>query len=87
MINIKPQLNLPQNDVEVAQIISQLNGKLSIRTGLERLSFITNGEAEFNKMLEEQKQMEQNSMDSLDDIDTDDTDTDDMNNITGDIDE
>ena len=83
MISIKPQLNLPQNDVETAQIISQLNGKLSIRTGLERLSFITNGEAEFNKMLEEQKQMEQNSMDSLDDIDTD---TDDMNNITSDID-
>ena len=78
-INIKPQLNLPQNDVETAQIISQLNGKLSIQTGLERLSFITNGKAEFEKMLEEQKQMEQNSMDSLDDIDT--------NDIDGDIDE
>ena len=56
-----------------------LNGKLSIQTGLERLSFITNGKAEFEKMLEEQKQMEQNSMDSLDDIDT--------NDIDGDIDE
>ena len=78
-IDIKPQLNLPQNDVETAQIISQLNGKLSIQTGLERLSFITNGKAEFEKMLEEQKQIEQNSMDSLDDIDTNDTD--------GDIDE
>ena len=78
-IDIKPQLNLPQNDVETAQIISQLNDKLSIQTGLERLSFITNGKAEFDKMLEEQKQIEQNSMDSLDDIDT--------NDIDGDIDE
>ena len=89
MINIKPQLNLPQNDVETAQIISQLNGKLSIQTGLERLSFITNGKAEFEKMLEEQKLMEQNSMASLDDIDTDTDDIDigDMSNITGDMDE
>ena len=89
LIDIKPQLNLPQNDVETAQIISQLNGKLSIQTGLERLSFITNGKAEFEKMLEEQKQMEQNSIDSLDDIDTDTDyiDTSDMDNITGDIDE
>ena len=47
------------------------------------LYVIEHGEAEFNKMLEEQKQMEQNSIDSLDDIDTD---TDDMNNITSDID-
>ena len=86
MINIKPQLNLPQNDVETAQIISQLNGKLSIQTGLERLSFITNGEKEFEKMLEEQKQIEKNSMDYLDDIDTNDIDGD-MSNITGDIDE
>ena len=88
-IDIKPQLNLPQNDVETAQIISQLNGKLSIQTGLERLSFITNGKAEFDKMLEEQKQMEQNSIDSLDDIDTDTDDiyTGDMSNITGDMDE
>ena len=82
-------MNLPQNDVETAQIINNLNGKLSIQTGLERLSFITNGKAEFEKMLEEQKQMEQNSIDSLDDIDTDTDyiDTSDMDNITGDIDE
>ena len=86
MINIKPQLNLPQNDVETAQIISQLNGKLSIQTGLERLSFITNGKAEFEKMLEEQKLMEQNSMASLDDIDTD-TDDIDADIDTGDMNE
>ena len=85
-IDIKPQLNLPQNDVETAQIISQLNGKLSIQTGLERLSFITNGEKEFEKMLEEQKLMEQNSMASLDDIDTD-TDDMDADIDTGDMNE
>lgn len=70
-IYIQPQLNLPQNDVEMAQIISQLNGKLSIQTGLERLSFITNGQEEFNKMLDEQKQIEQNALETLDSIDVD----------------
>lgn len=54
-IQIKPQLNLPKNDVEVAQIISQLNGKISTRTAIEQLSFITNGQAEYDKMLEEEK--------------------------------
>lgn len=68
-IDIKPQLNLPQNDVEVAQIISQLNGKLSIQTGLERLSFITNGKAEFEKMLEEQKIMQKAELDLTDNLD------------------
>ena len=68
-IIIKPQLNLPQNDTETAQILSQLNGKLSIRTGLERLSFITNGNDEFNKMLEEQKMIQENEINSMDDLD------------------
>lgn len=67
-IDIRPQLNLPSNDVETAQIISQLNGKLSIATGLERLSFITNGKAEFEKMLAEQKQINDNDMSSVSDL-------------------
>lgn len=50
---IMPQLNLPSNDVETAQIISQLNDKLSIQTGLERLSNVTNGREELIKKLEE----------------------------------
>ena len=56
---------------------------------VRRSQYPTNGKAEFDKMLEEQKQMEQNSMDSLDDIDTDTDDiyTGDMSNITGDMDE
>ena len=59
-INIEPQLNLPSNDVETAQIMSQLNGKLSIRTGLSKLSFVTNAEEEFKKMLEESKMIAEN---------------------------
>lgn len=55
LVKIEPQLNLPQNDVEIAQVMTQLNNKLSIRTGLSRLSFITNADEEFNKMLEEQQ--------------------------------
>ncbi|MDC4240057.1 phage portal protein [Clostridium tertium] len=50
---IMPQLNLPSNDVETAQILSQLNGKLSVQTGLERLSNVTNGREELIKKLEE----------------------------------
>ncbi|WP_294405304.1 phage portal protein [uncultured Clostridium sp.] len=64
-ITIKTQLNLPANDVETAQIVSQMAGKLSIRTGLERLSFITNGEEEFQKMLEEQKMINKNDMEDI----------------------
>ena len=67
-IVIKTQLNLPSNDVETAQIVSQMTDKLSIRTGLERLSFITNGEEEFNKMLEEKKRINDNDMESVQNI-------------------
>lgn len=65
-ITINPQLNLPSNDVEVAQIMTQLNGKLSIKTGLSRLSFVTNADEEFNRMLEEQKLITENSTPQVD---------------------
>ena len=55
-INVKFTLNLPNNDLEMAQIISQLTGKLSIRTGLSQLSFVTNAEDEYRKMMEEQQE-------------------------------
>ena len=55
-ISVKFTLNLPNNDLEMAQILSQLSGKLSIRTGLSQLSFVTNAEEEYNKMMEEQEQ-------------------------------
>lgn len=55
-VSIKFTLNLPNNDLEMAQILSQLTGKLSIRTGLSQLSFVTNAEEEYMKMIEEQEQ-------------------------------
>lgn len=55
-VSIKFTLNLPNNDLEMAQILSQLTGKLSIRTGLSQLSFVTNAEEEYKKMIEEQEQ-------------------------------
>lgn len=51
-------MNVPSNDLEIAQIISQLNGKLSASTGLNQLSFITNGEKEYKKALQEIKDYE-----------------------------
>ena len=65
-IDIKFTLNLPSNDLETSQIISQLNGKLSIETGLQNLSFITNGRVEFEKMLAEQKEISENELPQID---------------------
>ena len=64
-------MNLPQDDLSMAQIISQLSDKLSVKTGLSQLSFITDANKEFEKMLEEQRTIEQNSLETLDNIDTD----------------
>jgi SPP1 family phage portal protein len=57
-VSIKYTMNVPSNDVEMAQIITQLNGKLSAGTGLNQLSFITNGDQEFEKALAEMKSIE-----------------------------
>ena len=65
-------MNLPQDDVSMAQIISQLSDKLSIKTGLSQLSFITDANKEFDKMLEEKQIIEQNSLETLDNIETED---------------
>lgn len=54
-IKIQFTMNIPQDDVSIAQVISQLNGKLSIETGLSQLSFVTNAKNEINKLVEEQK--------------------------------
>lgn len=74
-IDVNFTLNIPSNDIETAQIASQLNGKLSIRTALERLSFITNGDVEFKRMLEEQKMIQDSIVDTgqvdLDGVDED----------------
>lgn len=55
--DIKAQfsMNIPQDDVSMAQVMSQLSGKLSIETGLSQLSFITDARSEFEKMVKEQE--------------------------------
>ena len=63
---------MPQDDVSMAQIISQLSDKLSIKTGLSQLSFITDANKEFDRMLEEKQIIEQNSLETLDNIETED---------------
>lgn len=52
-IGISYTLNIPQDDVAMAQIITQLNGKLSAETGLGLLSFVTNGKEEYEKAQKE----------------------------------
>ena len=47
--------------------MSQLNGKLSIKTGLSRLSFVTNAEEEWQRMLQEQREV-MNLSDNLDNL-------------------
>ena len=66
-IDIQFTLNLPSNDLEMSQIISQLNGKLSIKTGLSQLSFVTNADEEYQKMLDEQKDLMEEDLDKLPD--------------------
>lgn len=65
-INISMTMSVPQDDVAIANAISQLNGKLSIETGLNQLSFIQNGRTEFEKMLAEQKEISDNEMPAID---------------------
>ena len=67
-VRIEMQLNLPRNDVEISQIATQLNGKLSTRTALSQLSFVTNADEEYKKMLEEQQMQLNNNLVNLDNI-------------------
>lgn len=58
-IDIKITPNIPTDDLMMSQIISQLNGKLSTRTGLAQLSFVDNPD---NEMKEIEKENEANSI-------------------------
>ena len=72
-IDIVMTMNVPSDDVSMAQIISQLANILPYETGLNQLSFIQNGKAQFEKKLEEQKiiqKQELNVMGGLDEQDT-----------------
>lgn len=54
-IKIRFTPNIPQDDLNTAQIISQLNGKLSTETGLSLLSFVDNPQNEIEKLKQEQE--------------------------------
>jgi SPP1 family phage portal protein len=54
-IDIKIVPNIPTDDLMISQIISQLNGKLSTRTGLAQLSFIDNPDNEMKEIEKESK--------------------------------
>lgn len=57
---IKFTMNVPQDDIGMAQIISQLKDILSSETGLNQLSFVTNGRKEFERKQTENKEMAEN---------------------------
>lgn len=41
--------NIPNDDIAVADLMQKLDGKLSASTGLQMLSFVENGQAEYDK--------------------------------------
>lgn len=47
--------NLPTDDLLTSQILTQLNGKVSTRTGIKQLSFISNVDTEMDLLAEENK--------------------------------
>ncbi len=54
-IDIKIVPNIPTDDLMTSQIISQLNGKLSTKTGLKQLSFVDNVDSEMEELEKENK--------------------------------
>lgn len=54
-VKLKFTPNIPQDDLVMAQIISQLGDKLSTKTGLAQLSFVENPEEEIAKINAENK--------------------------------
>lgn len=52
-IDIKITPNIPTDDLMMSQIISQLNGKLSLKTGLSQLSFVDNVDNEIAELKKE----------------------------------
>lgn len=55
-IKIKFTPNIPQDDLMMSQIVSQLGDKLSTETGLAQLSFIENPKNELAKIKQEQEE-------------------------------
>ena len=56
-IKVKYTANVPQDDIQVAQIISQLGDKLSLETALSLLSFVENPQIEIEKIREDNQNL------------------------------
>jgi SPP1 family phage portal protein len=56
-IKVKYTANVPQDDIQIAQIISQLGDKLSLETSLSLLSFIENPQVEIQKIKNDNKNL------------------------------
>ncbi len=54
-VDIKLTPNIPSDDLVMSQILSQLNGKVSTKTGIKQLSFVTNVDNEMAQLEEENK--------------------------------
>lgn len=65
-IKISMTMSVPQDDTAMANAISQLTDKLSIETGLNQLSFVQNGRAEFERMLAEKKEIAESEAPEID---------------------
>lgn len=68
-IRVNMSISVPQDDTAMANAISQLTDKLSIETGLNQLSFIQNGRAEFERMLAEKKEIASSETEGMTNLD------------------
>lgn len=55
-VTIKFNSIIPQDDLIMSQIVSQLNDKLSLKTGLQQLSFIDNSDSEIKQIRKEREE-------------------------------
>jgi SPP1 family phage portal protein len=67
-IHVKFTFNVPADDMVTAQIISQLNGKLSTETAIAQLSFIDNPKEEMAKLKKEQEEAMTINLDVVPDV-------------------
>lgn len=56
-IKVKYTANVPQDDMQTAQIVSQLGDKLSLETALSLFSFVENPQVEIEKIREDNKDL------------------------------
>lgn len=67
-IDINMKINIPSDDTATADIISKLKDVLPYSTSLEQLSFISNGDTELKKKIEEMKLLNEAEFGALDGV-------------------